>query len=36
MTADPWPLAVLLHTVSPPNKRQETGWAKPPCTGLEP
>ena len=23
MTADPWPLAVLLHTVSAPNKRQE-------------
>ena len=25
-TADPWPLAVLLHTVSAPNKRQEPGW----------
>ena len=27
MTADPRPLAVLLHTVSAPNKRQEPGWA---------
>ena len=27
MTADPWPLAVLLHTISAPNKRQEPGWA---------
>ena len=26
MSADPWPLAVLLHTVSVPNKRQEPGW----------
>ena len=25
MSADPWPLAVLLHTVSAPNKRQESG-----------
>ena len=31
MTADPWPLAVLLHTVSAPNKRQELGWARPPA-----
>ena len=31
MTADPWPLAVLLHTVSAPNKRQEPGWANPPA-----
>ena len=31
MTADPWPLAVLLHTVSAPNKRQEPGWAHPPA-----
>ena len=30
MTADPWPLAVLLHTISAPNKRQEPGWANPP------
>ena len=30
MTADPWPLAVLLHTVSAPSKRQEPGWANPP------
>ena len=29
MTADPWPLAVLLHTTSAPNKRQEPGWANP-------
>ena len=25
MSADPWPLAVLLHTVGAPNKRQEPG-----------
>ena len=31
MTADPWPLAVLLHTVSAPNKRQAPGWAHPPA-----
>ena len=31
MTADPWPLAVLLHTVSAPSKRQEAGWANPPA-----
>ena len=31
MTADAWPLAVLLHTVSAPNKRQEPGWANPPA-----
>ena len=31
MSADPWPLAVLLHTVSAPNKRQEPGWATPPA-----
>ena len=31
MSADPWPLAVLLHTVSAPNKRQEPGWANPPA-----
>ena len=31
MTADPWPLAVLLHTVSVPNKRQEPGWVNPPA-----
>ena len=30
MTADPWPLAVLLHTISAPTKRQEPGWANPP------
>ena len=30
MTADPWPLALLLHTISAPNKRQERGWANPP------
>ena len=27
MTSDPWRLAVLLHTISAPNKRQEPGWA---------
>ena len=31
MTADPWPLAVLLHNVSAPKKRQEPGWAIPPA-----
>ena len=30
VTADPWPLAVLLHTISAPSKRQEPGLAKPP------
>ena len=30
MTADPWPLASLLHTISTPNKWQEPGWANPP------
>ena len=30
MTADPWPLAVLLHTISTPSKRQEQGWDNPP------
>ena len=29
MSADPWPLAVLLHTVSAFNKRQEPGWVNP-------
>ena len=29
MTADPWLLALLLHTVSAPNKGQEPGWANP-------
>ena len=31
MSTDPWPLAVLLHTVSAPNKRQEPGWVNPPA-----
>ena len=31
MLTDPWPLAVLLHTVSAPNKRQEPGWVNPPA-----
>ena len=31
MTADPWPLAVLLHTISIPKERQEPGWAHPPA-----
>ena len=30
VTADPWRLAVLLHTISAPNKRQEPGWTNPP------
>ena len=30
MLADPWPLAVLLHTVGAPNKRREPGWVNPP------
>ena len=30
MSADPLPLAVLLHTVSAPNKRQEPWWVNPP------
>ena len=32
VTADPWPLAVLLHTISAPNKKK----GPPPHTGLEP
>ena len=31
MSADPWLLAVLLHTVSAPNKRQEPGWVNAPA-----
>ena len=31
MSADSWPLAVLLHTVSAPNKRQEPGWVNSPA-----
>ena len=31
MRADPWPLAVLLHSVSVPNERQEPGWVDPPA-----
>ena len=31
MSANHWPLAVLLHTVSAPNKRQEPGWVNPPA-----
>ena len=31
MTADPSPLAVLLHTVGAPNKRQEPGLVNPPA-----
>ena len=31
MSADPWPLAVLLHTVIAPNKRQEPGCDNPPA-----
>ena len=36
MLADPWPLAVLLHTVGAPNKRHEPGWVNPPRASLEP
>ena len=36
MSADPWPLAVLLHTVSAPNKRQEPGWVNPPALVCSP
>ena len=31
MTADPWPLAVLLHIVSAPVRRWEPAWANPPA-----
>ena len=31
MRADPWPLAVLLHTVSAPNKRREPRWVNTPA-----
>ena len=31
MSADPWLLAVLLHTVSAPNERQEPWWLTPPA-----
>ena len=31
MSADAWPLAVLLHTVSAPNQRQEPGWVNSPA-----
>ena len=31
MSADPWPLAVLLYTVSAPNKRQEPGGVNAPA-----
>ena len=31
MSADRWPLAVLLHTVSAPKKRQEPGCVNPPA-----
>ena len=31
MSADPWPLAVLLHTAGAPNKRQQSGWVNPPA-----
>ena len=36
MTADPWPLAVLLHTVSAPKQKAGTGLGPTPRTGLEP
>ena len=36
MTADPSPLASLVHTISAPNKRQEPCWAHPPTLVLSP
>ena len=30
MAVDPWPLAVLLHTISTPSTWQEPGWPSPP------
>ena len=30
MAADPWPLAVFLHTISTPSRRQESGRPNPP------
>ena len=36
MSADPWPLAVLLHTVSAPKQEAGTGVGQPPRTGVEP
>ena len=36
MAANPWPLAVLLHTISAPSKRQEPAWADPPTLVCSP
>ena len=36
MSPDPWPLAVLLHTVSAPKQEAATGVGQPPRTGVEP
>ena len=36
MAADPWPLAVLLHTISTPSKLQEPRWANPPTLVCSP
>ena len=36
MAPDPWPLAVLLHTISAPSKRQEPGWASSPTLVCSP
>ena len=36
VTADPWPLAVLLHTISAPKQTAGAGVGQPPDTGLEP
>ena len=30
LVADPWPLAILLHTICTPSRQQEPGWASPP------
>ena len=30
MTANPWPLAILIHTICAPRKRQEPGWTSAP------
>ena len=36
MVADPWPLAVLLHTISTPSTRQDLGWTSPPTLVCRP
>ena len=36
MVAAPWPLAVLLHTISTPSRRQQPGCASPPKRAWSP